>query len=155
MKQASRKVGMARLLKLATFLTQLPPQKFDFGQIAYENEKPMLQALKARKERCGTVACAIGWSPAVFPRLVKWAKLYNGDHALCVVERTSTDTLGDSFSTAERLFALTFDESRYLFAPYRQREVDGNAKNLTDSATAKEVARHIRRFVRRGGLPNA
>ncbi len=63
-----------RLLKLADFLDKLPRAKFDFGVIAMQDGKPMLEALKAGKERCGTVACAIGWMPAVFPRSLRWTE---------------------------------------------------------------------------------
>ena len=125
-----------RLLKLADFLEQLPPQKFDFGVIVTEGAKPMLEALKAREESCGTVACAIGWMPAVFPRLTKWKRSRSGLGLVVGLKDTSKYR---NFEVAERFFGISKDDARYLFNP-------GDSV-LSYDASAKQVAKHIRSFV--------
>lgn len=149
-----------RLLKLADFLDQLPPQKFDFGSIAIEREKPHMEALKARKESCGTTACAIGWMPAVFPRLTEWkgrCKLFDGDTLLSVGFRGGRGER--DFQVAEEVFGLTEQEAEWLFMPDAVVDNglmpwDEGYKDMYSpcgsNTTAKQVARHIRKFVKHG-----
>lgn len=129
-----------RLLKLATFLDALPPAKFDFTRIARETGKPMLEALKAGPTECGTVGCAIGWMPAVFPRLTEWV---TNAYGLGVALKRDKTVL--NFEAAEAVFGLDSYEAEYLFNP--------NTSPLQDWATPKQVGRHIRAFVKRGCLP--
>jgi hypothetical protein len=132
-----------RLLKLAAFLRQLPPHKFNFDVITYQVGKPMAKALAAREEHCGTVACAIGWLPAVFPRSVLWdsgSNVYT--YPLVVLKR---DLNATNFTAAQKLFGLDYHDSRYLFDPDRS--------GLGSNATAVEVAAHIEQFVKQGGIP--
>lgn len=137
-----------RLLKLADFLQTLPRQKFDFSQIAHQGEKPMMQALKARKESCGSVACAIGWMPAVWPKLLLWAPNSPNSCELSVLMRG--DNTGDTnFDIAQRFFNIDYDESMALFYPgWRVNTPDYNA-------TPEQVAAHIRRFVKAKQKANA
>lgn len=136
-------VQARRLLKLAEFLREVPKEKFDFGILAFQNGKPMLEALKAGKTACGTVACAIGWMPAVFPRSLVWKKVWAGGHGLQVrlKGRPYTD-----FNAAEVFFGITHDQSSWLFNP---DPVDGG---LAATVSAKQVARRITTFVRREQL---
>lgn len=130
-------MNAARLLKLAAFLHQLPPQKFDFSEVAFQDEKPMLEALKARKEDCGTVACAMGWCPAVFPKDITWKnKDQGGQLHVSLIKSPWTE----DFEMAEKFFELSELEAGYLFKPF--------ASHLDDEATAKEVAKLIRDFVK-------
>jgi hypothetical protein len=121
-----------RLLKLADFLDALPREKFDFGVITRVDGKPMREALKAAHERCGTVGCAIGWMPVVFPQLVMW----DDDHGVVL----KSDPWVLDFECAKEVFNLTDYESGRLFMPL--------ASGLGRDATPKQVARHIRKFVR-------
>lgn len=131
-----------RLLKLADFLHQLPPQKFDYRFVARVGEKPMLKALRDRKGHCGTTACAVGWMPAAFPRLVRWS-----DHHDVFLKGDKRCTGDGNLHAAAHVFDITYYESRYLFLP--GLEISG----LDGTATAKQVAHHIRAFVKRGGMP--
>src|SRR5438093_919703 len=102
-----------RLLKLADFLDELPREKFDFGQIAYQGGKPMAEALKLGAVRCGTVACAIGWMPAVWPRELNWRERkmwYNKaiNVVLCNDERVM------NYDVAENWFGLTETQVQVL-----------------------------------------
>lgn len=140
-----------RLLKLADFLQQLPPQKFDFRSFTMRGDKPMLEALKARRSSCGTTACAVGWMPAVFPRAVCWIGVDRPGYTLNVAMRNGarrrdafwgTCKRVTNFDVAQRFFRLTYDETQTLFNP------EENEDSLSADATAKQVATHIKRFVR-------
>lgn len=136
-----------RLLKLADFLDKLPKEKFNFGLIAEVGNKPMLEALKAGRQRCGTTACAIGWMPAVFPRQVCWVGAEKSGEILEVGFRAMTiDTYpATNFGVAEQFFGLTSEESGLLFNPGETED------SLGDEATPKQVAGTIRKFVRKAG----
>lgn len=56
-------VGIARLNKLAAFLDKLPKTHFNFSTVC-ELYKPN------RTNLCGTVGCAMGWAPHVFPKVI-------------------------------------------------------------------------------------
>lgn len=121
-----------RLLKLADFLDTLPREKFDFSVITCVDGLPLLDALKAGKKRCGTVACAVGWMPAVFPRAFKWT-----DCGAVLPRSSQAD--GMNLDAAGRFFGLDYADTVGLFSP--------EDSGLGYSATPKQVARHIRRFV--------
>lgn len=135
-------VHAKRLLKLAAFLQELPKSKFDFGTFVHRGAKPMLEALKARRSRCGSVACAVGWMPAVFPRHVRWVGS-DVDGGNLQVTLRDEDYYGYNFDVAEVFFGLSYDETRDLFNPD-----NGSDDSLPFSATPKQVAGAIRRFVR-------
>lgn len=59
------KRGIERLRKLSRFLKTLPPDKFDIAKWVSVSD---IQ----KHERCGTVCCAWGWAPKLWPGLVKW-----------------------------------------------------------------------------------
>lgn len=113
-----------RLLKLADFVESVSPKKFDLETIG-------------RREPCGTVCCAVGYMPVVFPRNFKYNQYNNGyglTHWL-VVESKKND-LSD-MSAAEDFFGLNWNESKYLFVS----ESYGSRKG------PKTVAKRIRDFV--------
>lgn len=128
-----------RLLKLADFLDQLPRRKFDFSSIIRKVDE---------KHKCAAVACAIGWLPAVFPRLTKWRGLGMSFHAAHGGVCLTGENQG-SFEAAESLFGITEAEAGALFAPHMGRPWMPRSFcfPLTDYATPKAVARSIRKFV--------
>jgi hypothetical protein len=65
--------------------------------------------------------------------------------------RRQSDDIDQSLRAAEKIFSITSDEAHYLFIP---SSYDGERPNRPGyKAKAKTVARHIRRFIERGGLP--
>ena len=133
-----------RLRKLADFLHTMPKEKFDFGTIGLQHGLPPLDALKAGHTRCGTVACAIGWMPAVFPRVCKWSAPTYFHRWLSVLSKKHKRVR--DFALAERFFGLSADEALYLFQP--DHEFEGQ-RGLSSAASPERVAQHIRRFVAR------
>lgn len=145
-----------RLLKLAEFLHDMPRAKFDFRTIFNQGTKPPLEALAAGAHRCGTVGCAIGWMPAALPSVAKWTYMdvssYGEPKKLVVADIVlREDEQCSDFRAAERAFGITYDESCWLFSPFGGGGTFGgsNSHNVGHRATAKQVARHIRKFVER------
>lgn len=132
-------MNKARLLKLANFLIALPPQKFNYGLVAVVGEKPMLEALKAKKESCGTAACAMGWTPAIFPKLVEWDREQREGLQMDVCSRV---TGAERDAAMMELFDITRAQVDFLFYP------DTNGNRVDQFASAKVVGRHIIRFVK-------
>lgn len=86
---------LGKLRKLAAFLRKLKPEAFDFQMLVrhFDEEK-----------QCGTVCCAIGWCPVVFPDEITWDDI--------------TDRLDDSYADiSSHLFGLDRKASKILFAP--------------------------------------
>ena len=119
------RTGERRLLKLCDFLEKLPRGKFDFAAVRGERH-------------CGTIGCAIGHTPEVFPRLVSavgWTVI------------TVTGQSGFS-ATGSFLFGISQKMAAYLFYPECQLSVSHDLPNLRSDATPKQVARMLRKFVR-------
>lgn len=138
-----------RLLKLADFLDTMPREKFDFGVVADEQGKPMAEALAADKTQCGTVGCAIGWMPAVFPRGLEWTRsterMWTGP-----LKRTRVALVGSprtkDFAAAAEWFDISELEAEALFMP---DSAGFGLRAISERAGPTVVARRIRRFVER------
>jgi hypothetical protein len=138
-------VNKRRLLKLAVFLDTLPPKRFNFGHwvgMAWKGNQDL---------SCGTTACAIGWCPTIpaFRRLGLRIVRIDGEPAVVFKGQRRDSAIQATFRAAGRLFQLTENEVDYLFTP----TIWTNDPGLPEHATAKQVARHIRKFVDRGGMP--
>jgi len=152
-----------RLLKLADFLDELPRKLFDFGTVAYaEKGLTPKQALKAGP-KCGTVGCAMGWAPVVFPRLLKYVKETDidptdqfADPTQIFIELRDKSAILDEwtqhdYSTiASEIFDIPNDDANALFTPdYTSfNSVPALETGLSDKATPKQVAKRIRRYVK-------
>lgn len=141
-------VSKNRLLKLADFLEKLPPERFNYAHWVGLDWKgdPNLS--------CGTTACALGWATTI-PSLQKAGLTLHqpreacgaGFVALCGEEPPNYLTENSiSEMAAMRVFGLTSEEATFLFYPYT--DMDGHESPNQD-ASAKVVAKHIRRFCRR------
>lgn len=138
----------AKLLKLAAFLRALPPKLFDFGSICKLGAKSPLDAYAAGGG-CGTTACALGWTPKVFPRAMKWdirSDMEDGDYISISLKKSPSL---DNFYAASRFFGVSHADVLYMFNP-RTFKGDG-AGGLAQDAPPKVVARRIEAFVRRFG----
>src|SRR3990167_4454422 len=108
-----------RLLKLAAFLEKLPAEKFDISNWITK---------LGNKNGCGTVACAVGWCPKIFPTNVKL--LTRVVHFKCNKESPY------GFSGPAEFFGISVEQSFELFSEdsYQQDRF----------ATPKDVAGKIR-----------
>lgn len=158
--------NIERLEKLCQFLDTLPGPKFDFTYYVSKRDA---------RTGCGTVCCAIGWCPAVFPDEWRWAQ--RG----AVVERgvpyhtNSQNPLDQACS----FFGLSQEDSYRAFLPWKDTSEeeawqDANGKDSTPgsglaaayaayaaqaardgyclaTASPREVAANIRRIMKLPG----
>jgi hypothetical protein len=124
--------GKARLRKLIGFLRELPPEKFNFRNVLTE-----------RDHGCATVACAIGWLPAVFPKSLRWQAFsvkLRGNHQVNLAH--------SSFLVAAEFLQLPGETAFALFAPHFQKDVHHSLPACCGSATAIQVADMLEQFIR-------
>ncbi len=139
-----------RLNKLANYIEKLPKKNFDFG------------VFSAEKHGCGTVGCAIGYMPLVFPKLAKFrveASTCDDDFELTVNPKTlkmelkfkagisdvandiniqCKETGYENFRAAERIFNITDNQAEFLFSP--------SFYNSGSGTSAKVVAKRMKDF---------
>ncbi len=127
-------MNIRRLNKLADFLDKLSAPKFNFENV--------ISAYDGFKE-CGTVCCAVGWMPVVFPRLVKWDKTNIGIFTVCLKKDEDIYYFDE---VAAEIFDITRDEALELFSPGQSRPWI-RMSSLGPKATPKQVANSIRRFI--------
>ena len=118
-----------RLLKLATFLETLPPERFDLSGFVIEYKTKGGRA-------CGTVCCAVGWCPKVFPDHWRWKEYTYNDGCIPKLKRNPSGILLD----IKAFFGINDADIEYLFMPGKYPQGHRNAKY---------VARRIRSFVKR------
>lgn len=136
-----------RLLKLANFLLNLNPKKFDLNEVIASDIKMQDNPSEILNE-CGTVGCAVGWCPSVFPKLVgikyycsvgpSWGEqnqLYR------VFDKKHPDAIEyDRFASV--FFGITESEAEYLFYPFAYHK---------SKRGPKSVANRILNFVKNKG----
>ncbi len=144
-------INFKRLLKLADFLDKLPRSHFNFREI-------ILEVPKTKEVACGTVGCAIGWCPTVFPRLCKAFKprgimLYKDQsivraigHSIAVPKRFFGGIYGTHAVAAYHLFGIPPNDAQSLFTPNMMSPADDGI--LSAEATPKQVAKRIRTYVK-------
>lgn len=119
-----------RLLTLANHLKygKLGHEKFDFS--IYNNATA----------KCGTMGCALGECPIIWPEDWKFYKNYDGDPVLIGEYPPS------SLISAIRWFNLSPGEAVYLFIPCCIYSTRG--ESLPATATKEEVADRILDFIK-------
>lgn len=134
-----------RLLKLAEHLEtgKLGHKKFDFS--LYNSAKYVFDTVEPYS--CGYAGCALGECPIVFPKL--WQFAIDGTPVLRTSDEDNEDM--DGSVESESFFGITHQEAAFLFIPtwnYTEKEhAPWNKKVLPTTATKKQVAAAIRRFV--------
>lgn len=131
-----KKLYRDRLLKLAAFLETLARDEFYFGEYVKHYERK-------DAEICGTVCCAIGWCPSVFPRRWKWVQLYA---AVKPILHEYKNYYHPERASGAAFFGLNWEEYDHLFIPDSQRKQLGG-KRLYVGSPPQRVAENIRAFV--------
>lgn len=143
-----------RLLKLADYLSKLPKEKFDYSHWAGSN-----WGGKANLS-CGTSACALGHSTTIPSFRKLGLRLFRADEyhkpfvSMIGFKPKNSYDFGDySYQSAQnagaKVFGLNDQEFRYVFIPNARYDMSGNWPDAPSSeATAKQVAKHIRAFVK-------
>lgn len=134
-----------RLRKLIAFLRALPRKNFNFRRI--------VTRAKANGHVCGTVCCAVGWMPAVFPRFAKWndevlrQKAWDSSQGLefDVPFGLNRDCYNPWVAAVAYFFGIDNSVACNLFSPGWQ-ESEGVTK-LGETATPKQVAAMLEEFL--------
>ncbi len=113
-----------RLLKLAKHLEsgKRGHAKFDYTVL---------------RSRCGTSGCALGECPFAFPG--EWTFVGG-------IPTVFPDPFHGVIASAEEFFDIDGDQVEFLFYS------NCSSNPLPITATAKRVAKHIRKFVKQGGI---
>ncbi len=136
---------MERLLKLAAFLETLDPEKFKFSRFVEHHWKgdPLLS--------CGTVACALGWTPTVFPEVTMsqgptWKQYKVPDFEVEGIEiKDFSGFRTEGQAALAKFFGLTASEYDHLFLPNCSL---GRRSGLRSNVSPETVAANIRSFVK-------
>jgi hypothetical protein len=130
---AKTKFRPDRLLKLADHLEAGRPgghKKFDFTVIHYNH---------GDENHCGSVGCALGELPVLFPK--SWEFSGEGNYESILFANKNYN-----FPAAEEFFGITENDVNDLFVPVQKRWwLRGSW--LKKNTTAKAVARSIRTYV--------
>lgn len=128
----NQEIGNKRLLKVATFLRTLKPKQFYFGKFVHSFDV---------KKECGTVCCAYGWLPKIFPRSWEWRNNSIATFTECYMPRLKKgpgSINGDSYG----FFRISTEDIEFLFYPR-----DTSYGVLPHNAKPLTVAKHIEKFV--------
>lgn len=128
-----------KLMKLARHLVTVPASRFNFRVIVSGTVIPTVE------DNCGTMACALGNLPFVFPerfdyRMNKYGRVgvYDKEQDLELEYITYVEPVCSFFD-------LSANEVLGLFSAYEQAYI--GLMELTDAATPLEVAKNIASYV--------
>lgn len=142
MKRVTRMEGFKRLLELANYVEKQPKDSFDTGSwYSHENAdhdhgvKSGRALTKQQITACGTTACALGHC-AVSPlgQRLGMSLVYTPDTFVGAEVRLKGMPGADAFKIAQAIFAISEEDSDYLFGAY-------------DNMAPKEWAKRCREFV--------
>jgi hypothetical protein len=126
-------VRYGRLWKLARYMEKMSIHEFHFGTILSAVNKTKLNP-------CGTLACAMGLCPIVFPKLIQAIR-----HERVIIWKYKGKRIGE-ISAASIITSDIFGlRESSLFLPGIPSPADWSI--LLPSASPREVAERIRTFV--------
>lgn len=121
-----------RLLKLADYLDNLNPKEFCFWRVISD---------------CGTVGCACGHLPKLFPRLARYV-IRSG--LIVDIQCIATDSRWYPLVDA-KIFNISASDAWHLFKPEKQKAL--GLPLVGRGARPKTVAKLIRAYVEKYGKP--
>lgn len=129
------KTGIRRLRKLADWLEKNVPEENFNLEIVLDSK---LQRLTAREIKyrlshhtCGSTACAIGYTPLVFPKLVKYGRYRDYYSDLLPVYKNT----GSYIEIAVKLFYIRLETVYHLFSPNGIHGQFGKDESLAGTVT--------------------
>jgi hypothetical protein len=127
-----------RLLTLSAYLEQLAPERFDFGTFVGPDWGG------AQDLSCGCTACGMGHAVVLFGEECDVEFIRTRFGAIPALKGTAFMAHDEITAQAGAfMFNIAEDDFDHLFIPG-----DALAGRLRKSATAKELAAHIQKFVR-------
>lgn len=143
-----KKLHKDRLLKLANHLKtgKLGHKKFDFSVINVDPEKDD----RGEEYKCGTLGCALGECPIVFPRQWGFKRYKYGGVDPVLKNPTDREYFGSqSFRDSEDFFGIDEEQSEHLFQPESQIPSEYGGRHLDENATRIQVANNILAFIKK------
>ena len=133
-----------RLHKLADFLDTVPKKNFDFDCIVRD-----VDGMPRKDFNCNTTACAMGYTPLLFPKLVKWTVCEWSGSVTGVMPEGGNPCAHSWADAAMELFGIEMHETKALFSPEHNscRRTIGLSE-LPEDPTPKQVARNLRQFIK-------
>lgn len=128
-----------RLKKMAEFLRELRPAKFRITQMVTG------YGLDESNNICGTICCALGWMPKVFPEDAFWKQRGMYDRPRVRLTETPRTSL-DHLQIGSRFFGLDMLETNRLFNSRDQAMETGGI--LSKDCTPNDVAAEIEKFLK-------
>ena len=138
-----------RLLKLADFIEKLEKKKLNMRTLVCPRTQ-FAQALrefqvgssgsKMDRFHCNGAACAMGWTPAVFPRLVEWTP---SDRPFMHIRGKGKNKGLWNCNLMAKIFDIPIEDAGYY--------IFSSGEPLYH--TPKQVARGIREYVKPGKIP--
>lgn len=126
--------------RLISFLETLDPDKFYLDSVVADWEE-------TEDGLCGTVCCALGWTPAIFPEEVKWVEKETSIGGkiiqLCHIKTGSRQYDMIAF----HLFGIDPGVALDLFAPGDLTEIHPLLGYQVASVKAKTFAKTLRKFL--------
>lgn len=137
-----------RLHKLAKFLVEVVPEEsFNFASIfntkGQEAEDVIENASDPNSFDCGSVGCALGWTPKCFPELVEF--FVNGTEELAIQTKFLQKR---HFHVANEIFGMTTDETRTVFDTCQYGHNGVFPNTLQHKSSKEEVAARIEDFIK-------
>lgn len=120
-----------RFFQLIKFLERLPKKKFNFGHVVESVDE----------NNCGSVCCAIGWTPALFPDLVQWNGKSRTPWAL-----STNGNWAYYPDVASELFGIDPSIAGDLFTPEDQGFIHPELGCVYEDESPKRVASVMRKF---------
>lgn len=133
-----KKEHAKRLLFLADFLEALPPKSFDLQ--CWSNRLPTEDGKV--QPRCGTTACALGWTPSI-PQFFKLGARLATNRAGEVFPYLKGGRKGDAAPKrlSRELFGLSEDDHAFLFLPSHYPTVDPSREDVSQRIRMLVAAR--------------
>lgn len=124
-----------RMLALATFLDELPPDRFDYSKWSYKRDRDGFVRDTNTLGECGTVGCALGWATTM-PLFRELGMFF---------EDACPSMPGNKYgiNAAMEVFNIEAWEANLCFMPCTYGITMASPK---EKASSKEVAAHLRKF---------
>lgn len=106
-----------RLEELASFLTKMSAKKFNFNQVVTDAKEVRIGS---KQEVCGSICCAVGWTPRLWPSEVQWQKTsfnYGPQFVLVFLTDEGLEQTQDYADVAHKIFNISFSDACDLFSP--------------------------------------
>lgn len=126
-----------RIQKIIKFLRKLEPDKFYFPTVIKEHDSTSGTV-------CGTVCCAIGWFPKIFPDDFIWLPDYRGS----ITIKNKHCNLNGVFYDIAKYLEIPMGITMFLFSDQESTSRYTDLGCLPEDATPNQVADRLERYLK-------